>query len=49
LYEDARDVLTDGTAEDLIYSTLREAKQPLAELKEKFANIDPECIDAIAA
>ena len=48
LYEDARDVLTDGTAEDLIYSTLREAKQPLAELKEKFANIDPECIDAIA-
>jgi hypothetical protein len=49
LYEDARDTLTDGTAEDLIYSTLREAKNPLAELKEKFANIDPECIDAIAA
>jgi hypothetical protein len=49
LYEDARDTLTDGTAEDLIWSTLREAKRPLAELKEKFANIDPECIDAIAA
>ena len=48
LYEDARLVLTDGTAEDLIYSTLLEAKQPLAELKEQFANIDPECIDAIA-
>lgn len=48
LYEDARLVLTDGTAEDLIYSTLLEAKKPLEELKEKFANIDPECIDDIA-
>jgi len=38
----------EGTAEDLIYSTLLEAKKPLEELKEKFANIDPECIDAIA-
>lgn len=48
LYEDARDVLTDGTAEDQIYSTLLEAKQPLKELKEKFAEVDVDAIDALA-
>lgn len=48
-YEDARDVLTDGTAEDQIYSTLLEAKQPLKELKEKFAEIDLDSVDALVA
>jgi hypothetical protein len=47
LYEDAREVLTDGTAEDQIYSTLLEAKQPLIELKEQFAAVDPDAVDAL--
>jgi hypothetical protein len=46
-YEDAREVLTDGTAEDQIYSTLLEAKQPLIELKEQFAAVDPDAVDAL--
>ena len=47
LYEDARDVLTDGTAEDQIYQALLEAKQPLKELKEKFAEVDVDSVDAL--
>lgn len=47
LYEDAREVLTDGTAEDQIYATLLEAKQPLIELKEHFAAVDPDAVDAL--
>lgn len=47
LYEDAREVLTDGTAEDQIYATLLEAKQPLIELKEQFAAVDPDAVDAL--
>jgi GR25 family glycosyltransferase involved in LPS biosynthesis len=47
LYEDAREVLTDGTAEDQIYSTLLEAKKPLIELKEQFAAVDPDAVDAL--
>lgn len=47
LYEDAREVLTDGTAEDQIYQCLLEAKQPLKELKEKFAAIDVDSVDAL--
>lgn len=35
LYEDAREVLTDGTAEDLISEALHEAKQEIRQLKEK--------------
>lgn len=46
-YEDAAAVLTDGTAEDQIYSTLLEAKGPLKELKEKFAAIDVDAVDAL--
>lgn len=48
LYEDARDVLTDGTAEDQIYQCLLEAKTPLKELKEKFAEVDVDALDALA-
>jgi len=47
LYEDAREVLTDGTAEDQIYQTLLEAKVSLRELKEKFALVDEKDIDAL--
>ena len=46
-YEDAKQVLTDGTAEDKIYEAIAAAKQPLAELKEKFAEISVDCIDAL--
>jgi len=46
-YADAKDVLTDGTAEDKIYEAIAAAKQPLAELKEKFAEISVDCIDAL--
>ena len=35
LYEDAREVLTDGTAEDLIDQALREAKQEVNNLAGK--------------
>lgn len=49
LYEDAREVLTDGTAEDQIYATLLESKAPLKELKEKFAALDLDCVDALVA
>lgn len=35
LYEDAREVLTDGTAEDCIQEALHEAKQEVKRLKEK--------------
>lgn len=48
LYEDPREVLTDGTAEDLICQCLLEAKVPLKELKEKFAEVDVDALDALA-
>jgi hypothetical protein len=38
-YEDARETLTDGTAEDLIYTALKEAKQDVYRLKQKFAEL----------
>jgi hypothetical protein len=47
LYEDAREVLTDGIAEDQIYSTLLESKKPFVELKEKIAAVDEKAIDAL--
>ena len=46
-YADAKDVLTDGTAEDKIYEALLAAKQPFKELKEKFAEIPADVIDAL--
>lgn len=36
LYEDARDVLTDGTAEDSIDQAMAEAKNRLTDLAKKF-------------
>ena len=39
LYEDARDVLTDGTAEDCIGEALKEAKSQVYRMKQKFAEL----------
>lgn len=39
LYEDAREVLTDGTAEDLIQEALGGAKKQVYRLKQKFAEL----------
>jgi hypothetical protein len=39
LYEDAREVLTDGTAEDLIAEALVEAKRDVYRLYKKFQDI----------
>ena len=47
LYEDAREVLTDGMAEDQIYQALINAKTELAAMKAKFASVDVDAIDAL--
>lgn len=39
LYEDARQVLSDGTAEDCIDEALREAKREVYKYKQKFAEL----------
>ena len=39
LYEDAREVLTDGTAEDLIEQSLANAKQQVYRLYRKFQDL----------
>ena len=39
LYEDAREVLTDGTAEDLITQSLDNAKQQVYRLYKKFQDL----------
>jgi hypothetical protein len=50
LYKDAREVLTDGTAEDCIGEALHEAKREVYKYKQKFAElsdmIDREGINA---
>jgi hypothetical protein len=40
LYEDAREVLRDGTAEDMISGTIEEAKTAAAELFHKLQQLD---------
>ena len=42
LYEDAREVLTDGTAEDCILEALHEAKQEVRRLKERLNALEVE-------
>ncbi len=39
MYEDAREVLRDGTAEDLIYSAIEEAKPQFYKLSRVFAGL----------
>jgi hypothetical protein len=48
LYEDAKDVLTDGMAEDQIYQAMLHAKVELAAMKKKFEKIDVDALDALA-
>ena len=45
LYEDARECLTDGTVEDLIYEALTEAKKDVYRLKQKFCELS-DMVDA---
>lgn len=40
LYEDAREVLTDGTAEDMISCTIEEAKTAAAELFQRLQQLE---------
>jgi hypothetical protein len=40
LYEDAREVLRDGTAEDMIYTATEQAKTAAAELFHKLQQLD---------
>ena len=48
LYSDAKEVLTDGTAEDFISEALKEAKPKVYALKQRFAElsdmVDRECV-----
>jgi hypothetical protein len=39
LYKDARETLTDGTAEDMIYGAIEDAKKEALSMKQKFANL----------
>ena len=45
LYEDASDVFSDGTANDLIWAAMEEAKKRARELKTKFMELE---VDNIA-
>jgi hypothetical protein len=40
LYEDAREVLRDGTAEDMIEGTIEQAKESAAQLFHKLQQLD---------
>ena len=40
LYEDAREVLQDGTADDLVWEAMSEAKIRAASLKTKFMELE---------
>jgi hypothetical protein len=39
MYEDARECLTDGSAEDCIHEALKEAKSQVYRMKQKFAEL----------
>ena len=45
LYEDAREVLRDGMAEDLIWQAMSEAKTEVLRLRSKLADLDLESIE----
>jgi hypothetical protein len=45
LYEDAREVLKDGMAEDLIYQAMSEAKTEVLRLRGKLADLNLEAIE----
>jgi hypothetical protein len=45
LYEDARETLTDGMAEDLIHCAMYEAKTEVLRLRSKLADLNLEAIE----
>jgi hypothetical protein len=45
LYEDAREVLQDGTAEDLMCEAMREAKVRAAQLKTAFLDLEVDTLE----
>jgi hypothetical protein len=45
LYEDAREVLQDGTAEDLMWEAMQEAKKRAATLKTKFMELEVDTLE----
>jgi hypothetical protein len=45
LYEDAREVLKDGMAEDLIYQAMSDAKNEVLRLRERLTTVDLEAIE----
>lgn len=47
LYENAEDVLTDGTAEDITWQALQHARVELAVLREKINAVDAEMVDSL--
>ncbi len=47
LYEDPKEVLTDGMAEDQIYQALLHAKVEAANMKKKFASLDENLVDEL--
>ena len=47
LYENAADVMTDGTAEDQIYQALQHARVEAAAMKKKFAELDENLVDSL--
>lgn len=49
LYEDAKEVMNDGVAEDQIYQALLNAKVAAANMKKKFAALDENLVDTMYA
>jgi hypothetical protein len=49
LYADAREVMLDGTAEDIIYQALQQAQAAAADMKKQFAALDENAVDNLYA
>lgn len=49
LYEDAKEVMNDGMAEDQIYQALLHAKVAAADMKKKFLQLDENLVDSLVA
>lgn len=45
LYEDAREVLKDGTADDLVWEAMSDARKRASELKTKFMELEVDSIE----
>ena len=49
LYADPREVMLDGTAEDIIYQALQQAQATAADMKKQFAALDENLVDNLYA